>query len=207
MASKSIITVLLISFFFSCNRKQLNVPLSYVNGETEIYDNSPVWFFKEGDSIYINKGGLISSTNWFFAIEKELPLKLIIPNVEKLRLKKKKNIHAKEGTFNYYIYSDTVVKKNSFFKFNAIKYQFVANTAQTDSLHIIITTDKNIVKLNGNEINKKNILAIASKSITNSDSKISLYFSQNTNFQEYLDIVLPLYKIARKLDETQYILP
>jgi len=208
MASKSIIYFLLTSIFFiSCNRESVNVPLSAISGETEIYDNSPVWFFKKGDSININKGGLISSTNWFFAIEKELPLRLIVPNLQKLRTKKKNSIHSKAGTHNYFVYSDTLAKKNSFFNFDAIDYNYTKHVKQSSALQHILYVNKRTVLLDEkpislNELRKK----IQETYRKNPKATISLYVTAESNFQEYLAAALPFEKTAIAKDSMHYII-
>ena len=201
MATKSIILVLLSVLFINCSDKSLDLPLSAIKGEVEIYDNSPVWFFKDSDTIYINKGGLISSTNWFFAIEKELPLKLIVPNIKKLQLKKKNNIHAKEGTYNYFIYSDTLAKQNSFFKFNHIDYNFIDAVKKVNSSQYAIVKDKGKLTINGRQTSLNDILKQVDK-----NSELSLYFNKNTIFQEYLEIVLVLENANLTIDNRHYIL-
>jgi hypothetical protein len=201
MAPKSIILFLLSIILFSCSNKSLQIPLSSIKGETEIYDNSSVWFFKDGDTIYINKGGLISSTNWFFAIEKELPLKLIIPNVKRLRIKKKNNIHAKEGTYNYYIYSDTLAKQNSFFKFNHIDYTFIDTIKKADSSQYVVIKEKEKLTINGRQVTLNDILKQVAK-----NREILLYFNKNINFQEYLELVLALENANLSINNRHYIL-
>jgi hypothetical protein len=201
MAPKSIIVFLLSIVLFSCSNKSLQIPLSNIKGETEIYDNSSVWFFKDGDTIYINKGGLISSTNWFFAIEKELPLKLIIPNVKKLQIKKKNNIHAKEGTYNYYIYSDTLAKQNSFFKFNHIDYTFIDTVKKANLSQYVIVKGKGTLTINGKPSTLNKLLKQVDK-----NKEISLYFNKNTNFQEYLELVLALENANLTINNRHYIL-
>ncbi len=208
MASKSIVLFIISSLFFiSCNRKSVNVPLSAISGETEVYDNSPVWFFKEGDTIAINKGGLISSTHWFFAIEKELPLRLIVPNLQKLRTKKKNSIHAKAGTHNYFVYSDTLAKKNSFFNFDAIHYKYDKHAKQSNALQHILYVNKRTVLLDEKQVTlnelKKKIQETYRK---NPKAVIRLYVDEQTNFQEYLAAALPFEKFAIAKDSIHYII-
>ena len=204
MARKSFINLVIISLLLvACDKKSVQIPLSATSGQTEIYDNSPVWFFKSGDTISINKGGLISSTNWFFAIEKALPLRLIVPNIQKLRKKKKNSIHAKAGTANYFVYADTLIKKNSFFDFGTIKYKIVSKKALKDSLINSLFISNDAIRINNEKLQYKDLKKVL-LNIKN-DKPIQLRAAGNTTFQNYIKVLLPLEKMNIKLDSTQYI--
>ncbi len=204
MAKKSFITIAIIALLFvSCAEKSIQIPLSATSGQTEIYDNSPVWFSKSGDTISINKGGLISSTNWFFAIEKTLPLRLIVPNIQKLRKKKKNSIHAKAGTKNYFVYADTLIKKNSFFDFGGIKYKHISKNTLKDSIKNKLFISNSTIQLNNEKLQYKDLKQALLN--LNNEKSLQLSAASNTTFQNYIKVLLPLEKMNITLDSTQYI--
>lgn len=83
-------------------------------------------FFKteKNDTIIeVNRSNSISSTNWLFNIDKRLPLKLIIPEIQKLQAKKENSSHKNEDSENYFTYMDNVKKSLAFLPF--AKTEFV----------------------------------------------------------------------------------
>ena len=163
------ITILLLSvFLIGCAKKELKIPVLAEKGLQELHNHSQVWMFfeiKNNDTIAkVNRKNTISTTHWIYNIDKNLPLKSIIPSIIKLKHKHANGIHSKEGMHNYYSYSDTISKKLSFLEFDNVIYK-------TDSL----TSKQYIKDYSNNYLNYNNInITINPTSIFMNDSSIDL---------------------------------
>ncbi|WP_111706496.1 hypothetical protein [Lutibacter citreus] len=124
---KKIILLSIIVIAVSCSKKEIKIPTLGVKGIQEVYDHSQVWMFFETnktDTIAnINRKNTISSTNWIYNIDKNLPLKTIIPSIIKLKYKHANGIHSKKGKHDYFSYSDTISKKLSFIEFDKLTFK------------------------------------------------------------------------------------
>lgn len=125
MKKFTVLLVLVISV--SCSKKEIKIPTLGIEGIQEVYDHSQVWMFfdtNKADTIAnINKKNTISSTNWIYNIDKNLPLKTIIPSIIKLKYKHANGIHSKKGKHDYFSYSDTISKKLSFIEFDNLTFK------------------------------------------------------------------------------------
>lgn len=125
---KRICIVIFFATILSCKKEALLLPLSNKTILSDIKDHSPVYLFfriKNKDTLVeVNKKNTISSTNWVFNIDKRLPLKLVIPEIKKLKEKKNKSSHKKEGAIDVFTYSDSIKKKLAFMPFTNVVYKF-----------------------------------------------------------------------------------
>ncbi|WP_291129192.1 hypothetical protein [Flavobacterium sp. UBA7682] len=112
---------------FSCQDKEVLLPVAKETIVAEVKDHSPIYFFfklQENDTIVdVNRNNSISSTNWLFNVDKRLPLRKVILEVIKLQAKKEGSSHKKETSENYFTYTDTVKKNLAFMPFTQITYK------------------------------------------------------------------------------------
>ena len=124
---KNLLYILIPLALFSCNKKELKVPVLAVKGIQELQDHSQIWLFfeiKDNDTIAnINRKNTISTTHWIYNIDKKLPLKAIIPSISKFQYKHANGIHSKKGRFDYFSYADTISDKLSFIKFDGVVFK------------------------------------------------------------------------------------
>ena len=124
---KNLLYILIPLALFSCNKKELKVPVLAVKGIQELQDHSQIWMFfeiKDNDTIAnINRKNTISTTHWIYNIDRKLPLKAIIPSISKFQFKHANGIHSKEGRFDYFSYADTISDKLSFIKFDGVVFK------------------------------------------------------------------------------------
>ena len=124
---KKLLFILIPLALFSCNKKELKVPVLAVKGIQELQDHSQIWMFfeiKDNDTIAnINRKNTISTTHWIYNIDRKLPLKAIIPSISKFQYKHANGIHSKEGRFDYFSYADTISDKLSFIKFDGVVFK------------------------------------------------------------------------------------
>ncbi|WP_055435825.1 hypothetical protein [Lacinutrix algicola] len=92
---------------------------------TEITDVSPAYIFYDEtkpDSLELNKGNLIISTNWLVNVDRRLTLKQVMPSIIKLQEKKRNSSHKNESARNYYTCNDTSIKNLGFLDFTDVVY-------------------------------------------------------------------------------------
>ena len=184
----------------SCTKKEIFVPQSDVSLVTEITDFTPVSMLfetsKDGEiNIDVKNKGLITQTHWIFEIDKRLPLKLVIPEVEKLQAKKRKNAEAKMLD-NYFTYMDTLHKKVAYMPFTVVS--FAKNNSELEQnaqpLNLKITREGE-VKVGDEVLNLLTINDYLNQKYKEQQLTIYLEFDENLSFEKYLQTKLNLAKI------------
>jgi len=126
-----IIVVLISCLFISCAKKEIKIPIIAASGIQEVLDHSQVWIFLENNegeiTADVNRKNTISSTNWIYNIDRNLPLHTFVNTLTTLQEKHSGSMHSKKGTHDYFSYSDSESQKLSFITFNEVTYK-------TDSL-------------------------------------------------------------------------
>ena len=195
--------------FVSCSKKEVKIPLLAHTGLQEVKDFSQVWIFftvKGNDTIAdVNRKNTISSTNWVYNIDRRLPLKLIVPSLVNLKDKHANSMHSKEGTHDYFSYSDSISKTLSFFEFDSIKYntsillssdyinQNQDNFSETNNVHIVISASN--ICVNGTKIEIDDLANTLKNIVAKKPDKkcmLHLNFSDNLMFQDYLNYRLSI---------------
>ena len=124
---KGIVVLVLLFLLSSCQNKEVILPQANETVVADVKDYSPIYFFfktEEKDTlIEVNSNKSISSTNWFFNIDKRLPLRKVILEIKKLQAKKTSSMHKSVTSENYFTYTDTVKKTMAFFPFTKVKYK------------------------------------------------------------------------------------
>ena len=136
---KKIIVALLLISLFSCQKKEVLLPQLDETIVADVKDHSPIYMFFETNEkdtlIDVNRSNSISSTNWLFNIDKRLPLKLVIPEIQKLQAKKEKSAHKSETAENYFTYMDKKKKTLAFLPLVEVEYVFDNPTLGMNTLY------------------------------------------------------------------------
>lgn len=197
--------ILLFSFaLLSCTKKEIKIPTLSEKGIQELHNHSQVWMFlavKNNDTIAnVNRKNTISTTHWIFNIDKNLPLKAIIPSIITLQDKHENSMHSKEGMHEYFSYSDTISKKLSFLAFDGVIYKtdsvlskYYIKTNSNNYLeynNINLTFNPNNVRLNDTEIEKSEfkttLLEFIDFSSEGKKTMLHLNFNDKLLYQDYL---------------------
>ena len=124
---KGLFVLVLLFLLSSCQNKEVILPQANETVVADVKDYSPIYFFfktEEKDTlIEVSRSKSISSTNWFFNIDKRLPLRKVILEIKKLQTKKTSSINKSVTSENYFTYTDTVKKTMAFFPFTKVKYK------------------------------------------------------------------------------------
>jgi len=124
---KKIALVIVTLLLFSCNKREVLLPKIDRTIIEKVDDLSPIYIFFKVDGkdtiADLNRKNAISSTNFIFNIDKRLPLKLVLPEVIKVQIKKASSMHSNENSENYYSYSDNAKKSLAFVPFTKVNYK------------------------------------------------------------------------------------
>jgi hypothetical protein len=144
---KILISVGLICFaMISCERnKEIQLPKANFSVVTQLLDHSPIYLFfdqKGKDTLAVlNRKNAISSTHWIFSIDKRLPLRLVIPQVQFLQTKKEASAHKSETAENYFAYANDSLKTLAFTPFTKLIYK--QGKAPKTAVNVVISVTKN----------------------------------------------------------------
>ena len=173
---------------FSCNDKKIQLPKAAKTVVADVKDNSTVYLFFEAKGkdtlVEVNRKNTISSTNWLFAIDKRLPLRLVIPEVMKLQAKKENSNHKKEKAQNYFSYADSIGKNLAFLPFTNVKFEL---KKQKKAINIFfskdgkITVNDKVVVDKGNDELQKYV-----NTINSTYKEVSFCFDKNMSFDSYI---------------------
>lgn len=182
---KKIIVALFLISLFSCGKKEIQLPQLNETKVVDVKDHSPIYMFFETNGkdtlIDVNRSNSISSTNWLFNIDKRLPLKLVIPEIQKLQVKKEKSSHKKEGSENYFTYMDSKKKMLAFLSFTNVTYT-LKNYNNGIS---VFFTKKNKIFVNNILVDKKDLESYLNN-LNNTYQEIAFGFDKNLSFQDYI---------------------
>lgn len=182
---KKILVSVLFFSMLSCGKKEIQLPQLNETLVAEVKDHSPIYmFFKtEGNDtlIDVNRNNLISSTNWLFNIDKRLPLKLVIPEIQKLQVKKAKSSHLKNGSNNYFTYMDKKKKTLAFMTFTNVTYIFKENKEGIS----VFFTKRNKIFVNDILVDEKDLESYINN-LNRTYQEVAFGFDKNLSFQDYI---------------------
>lgn len=123
---KSILFWGLLVLLTSCAKKEVLLPEANVTVVEKVDNWSPVYLFfdqKGKDTLAeLNRNNTITSTNYIFNIDKRLPMRLVIPEVNLVLKKKAASPHKNEVAQNYFSYSDIKARRLAFLNGQRIKF-------------------------------------------------------------------------------------
>jgi biopolymer transport protein ExbD len=196
----------------------VQLPLIAIEGIHEIQNHSSIWVFyeiKNQDTIAVlNKNNKLLNTHWIFNIDRRLPMKKVIPILEDLQENRNKDsMHKKEGMLNYFSYADMVSNKMSVFNFMQTFYIKNQREYEThlerilNSKIIEIEIENNVLTMDKKSIAKEELKKYI-KNVSANDSLnpiISLKYSENISYQNYLSFKAYLTEEGFNIDRTEYI--
>lgn len=183
---KGIVLLVLLFLLSSCQNKEVILPQANETVVADVKDYSPIYFFfktEEKDTlIEVNSNKSISSTNWFFNIDKRLPLRKVILEIKKMQTKKTSNINKNVTSENYFTYTDTVKKTMAFFPFTKVKYKL----EKPDFNVIYFYLDRNDLVHFEDEVFSKNELQTFLDSKPVPASSVVFAYDKGMSFGKYI---------------------
>jgi hypothetical protein len=192
---KMILLVLLVGVF-SCSEREIKVPKVAMQGAEEVANHSIIWmFYGVNGRLDVNEKNRISSTNWFFNVDKHLKLYEVIPETNRLLIKhNKKSPHNTEPMNNYFTYVNSLNDHLSFYQIDSINFKIIKKEALPKFQGDTILVDVGISDLQIPTIKDNTI--------------IQAVYNSEMNFQEYLETKALFNKVIKpkNLSTTEYIL-
>ena len=183
---KGIVVLVFLFLLSSCQNKEVVLPQANETVVADVKDYSSIYFFfktEEKDTlIEVNSNKSISSTNWFFNIDKRLPLRKVILEIKKLQAKKTSNINKSVTSENYFTYTDTVKKTMAFFPFTKVKYKL----EKPDFNVIFFYLDRNDLVHFEEEVFSKNELQTFLDSKSVPASSVVFAYDKGMSFGKYI---------------------
>lgn len=196
---KKIIVALLLLSLFSCDKKEVLLPQLDETIVADVKDHSPIYMFFETNGkdtlIDVNRSNSISSTNWLFNIDKRLPLKLVIPEIQKLQAKKEKSAHKSETAENYFTYMDKKKKTLAFLPLVEVEYVFDNPTLGINTLYF--KADGKMY-FNKQQLSEQELEKYLNDLLIERESEIFIGYDKNLSFENYLKYRLKSKKIVIK---------
>ena len=212
------ILILLLVIAIGCTKKTVQIPVFKVSGiQDTIYDNSQIWFFlevKDGDTLAtLNRKNSIATTNWIYNIDKNLPMRLVVPHLQKLIEKREKPaMHPKDADdFNYFSYVDSKSNLLSMVRFDVIYFTdkpFNNTLFKNDSLtkHVILDYKPNHLSINDSLISLEELNNYFDKLPADKKATVHLNFDATLNYQNYLELKARLQNVKHiALDSIEYL--
>lgn len=172
--------------FCSCQKKEVLLPQIPETIVAEVQDHSPIYMFFEVNGkdtlIDVNRKNSISSTNWLFNIDKRLPLKLIIPEIQKLQAKKENSTHKNEAAENFFTYMDSEKKTLAFVPFTETVYTM---EQPSFGVEVYFNTDSELF-VDGVKVEKENLQSYLDNLENDKPNKFQFCYSKKLSFENYL---------------------
>ncbi|MET2985176.1 hypothetical protein [Aureibaculum conchae] len=210
--------ILLLVIAIGCTKKTVQIPVLNVAGiQDTIYDNSQIWIFlevKDSDTLAtLNRKNSIATTNWIYNIDKNLPMRLVVPHLQKLIEKREQpTMHPKdEDDFNYFSYVDSKSNLLSMVQFDVIYFTdkpFTTAQFKNDTLakHIVIDYKNNRLLINDSLILQNELNNYLDDLPVEKKINLHLNFDKNIKYQNYLELKAQLQNVKHiALDTTEYV--
>lgn len=217
------IYLLTILCLFSCNTERILHLPEIENAEvTEVLDVSPAYIFydeTQPDSTLLNRKNIISTTNWLVNVDKRLTLRQAIPKITMMQDKKRNaEIHKNEAAKNYFTCNDTTIKNLGFLEFTDVYYITDINTFgndeslnNTDRLVLVHFISDELVAVSefyNDEQTRDEVIEIdaflneeAFDFYRQNKNKISLAFSEELSFQNYITLKHKVLQLTNEMTE------
>lgn len=198
---KKIIVIVGLAFI-SCQKQKVFVPQSDISLQTQVTNFTPVTFlYQEKDNnpvIEVKEKGLITQTEWIFEVDKRLPLKLVVPEIQRLQEKKIKKAEGKVLD-NYFTYMDTLAKQVAYMPFTQVSYQnpSLQMEQNAEKLDVKITRE-GLVFVNEALLKNKSIVEYLQENFPQNQVTVYVAFDENLTFDKYLQTKLNLAKIKQE---------
>lgn len=184
------LSIAILFVLVSCgNKKEISLPKSNITIVGNVEDHSPIYIFfriKGKDTLAeVNRKNSISTTNWILNIDKRLPLRLVIPEVMKLQIKKRNSAHKSEDAENYYSYADSIGKNMAFLSFTKVYY--VMEKPKKPKMIVVVSFDKNNeIKVNNVFVKKEGLQNYLENLPNVKSNKFLFCFDKNLSFGNYI---------------------
>ncbi len=184
---KKIIFIGICMLLISCGKKEVLLPQISETVVADVKDHSPIYMFmniKNNDTLLeLNRKSSIVSTNWLFNIDKRLPLRLVVPQIQDLQFRKESSEHKNAAADNYFTYMDSKKKTLAFLPFTGVTYKM---EKPTTDFKVIYFLKNGKVKINNQEIEKSKLEIFLNELPIEKETELSIAYDKNLSFGDYI---------------------
>ncbi len=189
--SQSVTMKKIVFFFaflslFACQEKAVLLPQIDQTIQATVVDHSPIYMFfnkeKSDTLVAVNRKNSISSTNWIFNIDKRLPLRLVVPELQKLLAKKEGSAHKSAASENYFSYSDSIHKQLAFLPITKMRF-----TLGKPKFGVRVYFDtNNQVFVNEVAVNNENLASYLAQFSNKPSLPLTFCFTKNSSYENFV---------------------
>ena len=189
--SQSVTMKKIVFFFaflslFACQEKAVLLPQIDQTIQATVVDHSPIYMFfnkeKSDTLVAVNRKNSISSTNWIFNIDKRLPLRLVVPELQKLLAKKVGSAHKSAASENYFSYSDSIHKQLAFLPITKMRF-----TLGKPKFGVRVYFDtNNQVFVNEVAVNNENFASYLAQFSNKPSLPLTFCFAKNSSYENFV---------------------
>lgn len=204
------ILLLCTSFLlFNCVKKEILLPQFEQTFSKEVTDFTETSFLYEESKdgvteIDVQKNALVSNTAWLFSIDKRLPLKLVVPELQTLQEKKLKKVEDVLKP-NFFVYSNPIQEAVEYCEFTKVSFEKKTVEMASNAVGVQLQFNRdNQFKVNGltfdefpNYLDQSGLelAAFLKQKFPNQKIELFLSFDENLNFGDYVKDYMCLKKI------------
>ena len=196
---KKIIYIGICLILISCGKKEVLLPQIPETVVADVKDHSPIYMFfkidKNDTLLELNRKSSIVSTNWLFNIDKRLPLRLVIPQIQDLQHRKESSEHKNAAADNYFTYMDSQKKTLAFLPFTGIVYKMEKPNSEMNFVYFM---KNGKLKCNNQELEKSELKDYLNNLRIEYESEINIGYDKNLSFENYISNRFMLKKLAIK---------
>ncbi|MEN9337543.1 MAG: hypothetical protein RLZZ500_2530 [Bacteroidota bacterium] len=183
---RKIIFLSIVAVFTACSQKEVLLPEAQVTVVKNVDNLSPVYIFFEqegNDTIAdLNRKNTITSTNYIFNIDKRLPMRLVVPEVNFVLKKKEASPHKSETAQNYFSYSDTKARNLAFLNMQLVHFK---EGKYKGNVPVLVSKNGDI-QIKGQPIAKDKVMAYLAQLPTDKPIQAQFQFDSGMTYGDYL---------------------
>ncbi|MFM2266145.1 MAG: hypothetical protein RLZ77_1565, partial [Bacteroidota bacterium] len=176
----------IVAVFTACSQKEVLLPEAQVTVVKNVDNLSPVYIFfeqKGNDTIAdLNRKNTITSTNYIFNIDKRLPMRLVVTEVNFVLKKKEASPHKSETAQNYFSYSDTKARNLAFLNMQLVHFK---EGKYKGNVPVLVSKNGDI-QIKGQPIAKDKVMAYLAQLPTDKPIQAQFQFDSGMTYSDYL---------------------
>ncbi|MGV9003622.1 hypothetical protein [Flavobacterium sp.] len=194
---KKILFIGICLAIISCSKKEVLLPQIPETVVADVKDHSPIYMFmnieKRDTLLELNRKSSIVSTNWLFNIDKRLPLRLVVPQIQDLQRRKESSSHKNDAADNYYTYMDSKKRTLAFLPFTGVTFDL---TKPNELANLIYFKKNSEVVFNNQLVEKPKLEDYLNNLKVEKETEIYVGYDKNLSFEEYLVNRLMIKKVS-----------
>lgn len=183
---RKIIFLSVYAVFAACSNKEVLLPEAEFTVIKNVDNLSPVYIFfeKNGNDTLadLNRKNTITSTNYIFNIDKRLPMRLVVPEVNYVLKKKEASPHKSQTAQNYFSYSDTKARSLAFLNMQLVQLKEGKYTGNFP----VYVSKKGVIQIDGKTYTIDKMMVYLAHLPTEKPLNPQFHFDHDMTYGDYL---------------------